>query len=72
MAIVRSCIIIDAVIYGVMFNANIDIDEKEPPVSWLKKSSEFWLSNQFEIYDASTPGTGSWHPIRTITKATKV
>ena len=49
----------EAVIYGVIFKAKIDICENEPPVNWLKKSSELFCANHSEMTVASTPGTGS-------------
>ena len=40
MAIVRSCMIMEAVIYGVTDNAKIDICSNDPPVKELKMFSE--------------------------------
>ena len=40
-AIVRSCIMMDEVIYGVMFSANIDILYREPPVMASKKPKRY-------------------------------
>jgi hypothetical protein len=37
MAMVRSCIIMEEVIYGEMFNAKMDISVKEPPVNASRK-----------------------------------
>ena len=37
MAMVKSCIMMEDVIYGVMFRANNDMFRKEPPVNASKK-----------------------------------
>ena len=54
------------VMYGVMFNASMDIWVKDPPVNASKKlnASEDWLANQFWISEVSTPGIGILEPIR--------
>ena len=61
-AMVRSCMIMDDVMYGVMFNAKMDIFSKDPPVNAEKKLNaplDCWLANQLLKYSLLTPGTGS-------------
>ena len=60
-AMVRSWIMIEAVIYGVTFNANNDIDSNDPPVKEFNRLKEspnkefkYWL-----IVSVSIPGIGS-------------
>ena len=64
--IVRSWIMMEDVIYGVILNAKIDIFSKDPPVIALKKFKESpALPNNCLKTSGSTPGTGSCDPIRT-------
>ena len=55
----------EEVIYGVMFNAKIDIVVNEPPVKASKKlnASPVFLENQSLKTLLSTPGIGSCEPI---------
>ena len=56
----------EEVMYGVMLNAKIDMDENDPPVIALKKpnTSVVCFANQFAKNDVSIPGIGSWQPNR--------
>ena len=49
------------VIYGVIFNANTDMFKNEPPVTASKKlnPSAVWFLNHSENTLPSTPGIGS-------------
>jgi hypothetical protein len=60
-AMVISCMIMEDVMYGVMFRANTDMFKKEPPVKASKKlkASPECCSNQLLKKVLSTPGTGS-------------
>jgi hypothetical protein len=51
MAIVRSCMMMEDVIYGVILSAKTENRSKEPPVNAEKKlnASFDWLENRFEI-----------------------
>ena len=61
MAIVSSCIIMEDVIYGVIFNANNDICSKEPPVNASKKPNAPFLNCSVTdaMDSAVVPGRGS-------------
>ena len=65
-AIVRSWMIMEEVIYGVTFNAKIDICVKEPPVNELRKlfASPSALSKYSLIATVFSPGTGINEPKR--------
>ncbi len=75
-AIVISCIMIEDVIYGVIFNARIDIRRNDPPVkasSKLKASPDCdCCSNQFAKKVVLIPGTGSCDPKRITTNIRNV
>ena len=59
-AIVRSCIMIEDVMYGVIFKANTDMLRNDPPVIASKNPKPAaWLSNQLLNTSPLTPGTGS-------------
>jgi hypothetical protein len=47
------------VMYGEMFNAKMDIWEKEPPVRVLRKPKPVCIVIQYWKYSLSTSGTGS-------------
>ena len=47
------------VMYGEMFNAKMDIWEKEPPVRVFKKPKPVCIVIQYWKYSLSTSGTGS-------------
>jgi hypothetical protein len=66
--------IMEEVMYGVMLNAKIDMDENDPPVIALKKpnTSVVCFANQFAKNDVSIPGIGSWQPNRMTTSIIKV
>jgi hypothetical protein len=63
-AIVSNCIMIEDVMYGVMFNANTDILENDPPVIESKKFSALSLLLLKRLANALPlmPGTGSKLP----------
>ncbi len=69
MAMVSSCMMMEEVMYGVMFSAKMDICSKEPPVKASKKlkASPVLAWNHSRNTSLSTPGTGSCDPNR-ITK----
>ena len=70
-AIPKSCIIIEEVIYGVILNANTEKFNNEPPVTAFIKLKLLSLS-MVEKYSVSTPGIGRILPILTITSISNV
>jgi hypothetical protein len=63
---------IEDVMYGDIFRANIDICVKEPPVKLLRNPKLVWNEIHWEKYSLSIPGTGSREPILTMISAIKV
>ena len=67
--------IMDDVMYGVMFNANNDMFSNEPPVKALKNPIASSESNEPKICEItleSVPGIGIWQPILTTTNNASV
>ena len=60
---------IDAVMYGVMLSAKMDMFVKELPVIVLKKLNAVavWLLHHSLTKAVFTPGVGTWLPSRTMT-----
>jgi len=74
-AIVRSCIMIEEVMYGVILNANTENCSKEPPVNALKKlnaSLDVKLLISSDTTLLSVPGSGRRLPNLTIIKIANV
>ena len=65
-AIVRSCIMMEDVIYGVILNANTDISLNDPPVIASKKLNAPFVCelNHSANKAESIPGQGSCEPNR--------
>ena len=62
------------VMYGVMLNAKMDMEEKDPPVIALKNpnASVDWFAKKFAKKSVFTPGIGSSDPKRMTTSMRKV
>ena len=60
----NNCMIIDALMYGVILIAKIENLLNAPPANKSSKPNKLPLVNKLSITDASTPGTGIWIPKR--------